>query len=80
MTQPSVSFLCYYSIVTFTEAYVSFVTPKTHYNHSTKSYDITITVCLIIPKPTTIDVAVVTDIADVVVPSIQKVYQSTDRI
>ena len=61
------------SIVTFTEAYVSYVIPKTHYDPLTKTYFVTVTVCLIIPKPTTIDVAVVTDLADVGVPPIQKV-------
>ena len=64
------------SIVTFTEAYVSYVTPKSHYDPLTKTYFVTVAVCLIIPKPTTIDVAIVTKLADIGVPSIQKVCAS----
>lgn len=66
------------SIVTFTEAYLSSVTPKTHYDPRTKTYFVTVNVCLIIPKPTTIDVAVVTDLADIGVPPIQKVPLQLD--
>ena len=67
------SVVLFSSIVTFTEAYVSYVTPKTHYDPFTKTYSVTVTVCLIIPKPTTIDVAIATELADIGVPPIQKV-------
>jgi hypothetical protein len=62
------------SLVTFTDAYVSYVIPKTGYNESTKSYFVTVTVCLIIPKPTTIDVSIATTVSGPSVPKIQKVY------
>ncbi len=58
------------SIVTFTDAYISYVIPKTSYNESTRSYYVTVTVCFIIPKPATIDVSVVTNLTDVPVPPI----------
>ena len=61
------------SLVTFTEAYVSYVIPKTGYNESTKSYFVTVTVCLIIPKPTTIDVSIATNLTDTPIPPVQKV-------
>ena len=60
------------SLVTFPEAYVSYVIPKTGYNESTKSYFVTVTVCLIIPKPTTIDVSIATNLTDIPIPPIQK--------
>jgi hypothetical protein len=53
------------SIVTFTEAYVSYVTPKTHCDPLAQTYFVSVTVCLIVPKPTTIDVAITTKIAGV---------------
>ena len=71
-----ISLINFYSIVTFTGAYVSYVTPKTDYDSSTKSYYVTITVCLIVPKPTTIDVAVVTRLSGTLIPPIQKVMHS----
>jgi hypothetical protein len=49
------------------------VIPKTGYNESTKSYFITVTVCLIIPQPTTIDVSIVTNPTDIHIPPILKV-------
>ena len=60
-------------MVMFTDAYVSYVIPKTGYNESTKSYYVTVTVCLIIPKPTTIDVAIATTVSGPSIPKIQKV-------
>ena len=66
------------SLVTFTEAYVSYVIPKTGYNESTKSYFVTVTVCLIIPKPTTIDVSIATTVSGPSIPKIQKVQSCQD--
>ena len=70
-TRTLYAFTC--SIVTFTDAYVSYVVPKTGYNDSTKSYYLTVTVCLIIPKPTTIAVSVVTSLTGTTIPPIQEV-------
>ena len=67
----SVSFIS--SIVMFTDAYVSYVIPKTDYDESTKSYYVTVTVCLIIPKPTTIDVAIATTVSGPNIPAILRV-------
>ena len=61
------------SIVTFNDAYVSYAIPKTGYNEISKSYFVTVTVCLIIPKPTTIDVSIATNLTDIPVPPTLKV-------
>ena len=50
-----------FSIVTFNNVYVSYVIPKTGYNASQiglTHYYFSITICLIIPKPISINVAV----------------------
>ena len=50
-----------FSIVTFTDVYVSYVIPKTFFNnlsHSHSSHGFSVTVCFIIPKPTNIDIKV----------------------
>ena len=61
------------SIVTFTDAYVSYVIPKAEYDNSSKSYYVTITICLIIPKPTAIDVTIVTNLPGTTIPAVRKV-------
>ena len=47
--------------------------PKTGYDESTKSYYVTVTVCLVIPKPTSIEIYIATNLTDVPVLPIQKV-------
>jgi hypothetical protein len=44
---------------------VSYVTPKTHCDPLAQTYFVSVTVCLIVPQPTTIDVAIITKIAGV---------------
>ena len=50
-----------HSILTFTDAYVSYVIPKAEYDASTSSYYLSVTVCVDIPKPTSIEVNVLTE-------------------
>ena len=49
-----------HSILTFTDAYVSYVIPKAEYDASASSYYLSVTVCVDIPKPTSIEVNVLT--------------------
>ena len=67
----------YFSIVTFDDAYVSYVIPKTGYNESSKSYFVTVTVCVIIPKPGNFNFEVKTTLNDLNVPDIFKVVNFT---
>ena len=61
------------SLVTFTDAYVSYVIPKTGYDESTKNYFVTVTVCVVIPKPGTFNFEVETKLNGLNVPAIFKV-------
>ena len=66
----------YYSIVTFTEAYVSYVIPKTGYDNTAAAYYLTLTVCLVIPKPTSFKVTVETVLSGKTLPGIDEVMST----
>ena len=61
------------SLVTFTDAYVSYVIPKTGYDESTKNYFVTVTVCVVVPKPGIFNFEVETKLNGLNVPAIFKV-------
>ena len=69
----SQSLILLHSIVTFNDVYVSYVTPKTDYDNSTKSYYVTSTICLIIPKPGSFNVTVETLLSSTTTPVIEEV-------
>ena len=61
------------SMVTFTDVYVGHVIPKAFYDDSSKSYHLNVTVCLIIPKPISINVTMATNLTGTTIPTIRKV-------
>ena len=51
-------YVFYYSLVTFTEVYVSYVIPKAEFDIG---YHLSVTVCVIVPQPASFDLSVTTE-------------------